>query len=355
VKRFISLSVLVAAGAVVPVSLAQGVDVIVDGWTGCERATNGRAYCQRLGSTNYQPVPEDIYHRYVRAKRGDSTPDPVNRAPAPVLEPTGEVLAIVQKISAIQSQVRIFEVLRERQGKQLGTISEPDDVDDVRATVKALSDQIDRLKSSLREAEGRARQYRTPIRPEDYDKHSTARKLSEIYPRIPYYIPGTKETGEFWFEPVVKDNGTLIFKFRFVDAESIAPNKVRSTIEMTPEDVSKTQAGLLKAARSSKVVHAKKIRRNLRVRMDCFPESECPEEGRKLPGKSSSEIIFQVYENGSTAARIQRNKGLFEEGYNMSMESARCLAAYIQYVMEEAKMEFDAGSKSDEEVKKLFR
>ena len=94
---------------------------------------------------------------------------------------------------------------------------------------------------------------------------------------------------------------------------------------------------------------------NLKVRMDCFPTSDCPEEDRKLAGRASSEIIFQVDENGATGARIQRNKGVFEEGYNMSIESARCLAAYIQYVMEEAKIEYEAGSKSDDEVKKLFR
>jgi hypothetical protein len=207
----------------------------------------------------------------------------------------------------------------------------------------------------LQENEGRARRYGTPIKPEDSDKHATARKLSEIYARIPYYIPGTKETGEFWFEPVVKDTGTLFFRFQFVDPDSSAPDKVRSTIEMSPEDVSKTRAALEKASRNSQIAHAKKIRRNVRVRMDCFPEADCPEEGKKLAGKSSSEIIFQVYENGSTAAIIQRNKGRFEEGYNMSIESARCLAAYIQYVMEEAKTEFEAGSRSDEEVKQLFR
>lgn len=47
--------------------------------------------------------------------------------------------------------------------------------------------------------------YSTSIKPNDPDLQITARKASETDPKVPYYIPGTSETGEFWVEPFVTD------------------------------------------------------------------------------------------------------------------------------------------------------
>jgi len=64
--------------------------------------------------------------------------------------------------------------------------------------------------------------------------------------------------------------------------------------------------------------------------------------------------VFQVYEDGSTSGRIQRNKGRFSEGYNMSVESSILLSAYLIYMRDVGSKEFNIGVMTDEEVKDLF-
>jgi hypothetical protein len=68
-----------------------------------------------------------------------------------------------------------------------------------------------------------------------------------------------------------------------------------------------------------------------------------------------SKVIFQIYEDGSTAGRIQRNKGLFVAGYNMSVESSILLSAYLIYMKEVGAKEFQIGVMSDDQVKNLFQ
>jgi hypothetical protein len=60
-----------------------------------------------------------------------------------------------------------------------------------------------------------------------------------------------------------------------------------------------------------------------------------------------------IYEDGRTAGRIQLNKGLFEEGYNISVDSASMLQAYFKHVLTEGKEE--AGSRTDDQLKQLFK
>ena len=74
----------------------------------------------------------------------------------------------------------------------------------------------------------------------------------------------------------------------------------------------------------------------------------------KKQGVSSTEVVFQIYEDGSTAGRIQRNKGKFVVGYNMSVESSILLSAYLIYMRDVGATEFNIGVMSDDEVKGLF-
>ena len=60
------------------------------------------------------------------------------------------------------------------------------------------------------------------------------------------------------------------------------------------------------------------------------------------------------YEDGSTAGRIQRNKGKFAVGYNMSVESSILLSAYLTYIKEAGSKEFNIGVMTDKEVEQLF-
>ena len=69
----------------------------------------------------------------------------------------------------------------------------------------------------------------------------------------------------------------------------------------------------------------------------------------------STEIVFQVYEDGSTAGRMQRNKGTYSVGYNLSVESSVLLSAYLTYMRDTGFKEFNIRNMSDEELESLFK
>ena len=75
----------------------------------------------------------------------------------------------------------------------------------------------------------------------------------------------------------------------------------------------------------------------------------------KKQGVSSTEVVFQIYEDGSTAGRIQLNKGKFIFGYNMLVELSILLSAYLIYMRDVGMLEFHIGVMSDDEVKGLFK
>ncbi len=339
--------------------------IVINGLYDCQRATNGRAYCKRQGAPSsnlYEPVSEEFFASFEAARTGKAPQTTVVVAPKEVTtnnvtnnQTVNNTVIIQLKSEAVdvKGQIAILTMVVEEQKKMLRSGGDAAVIND---TVASLEERIVELKKSFDEkANTLANQYATPIKPDDADLALTARKASEIYPKVPYYIPGTPETGEFWIEPVVSDTGSLIFRFKFVDVKSTAAEKVRSSIEMKPEELEKTQKALVKLVSNSKVAHEKKIRRKLDVRLECFPATDCPPEGQKIESKASTEIIFSINEDGSTSGRIQRNKGKYEEGYNVSVKSGLVLQAYINHVLTEGKADFEAGSASQEDLKKLFQ
>jgi hypothetical protein len=101
--------------------------------------------------------------------------------------------------------------------------------------------------------------------------------------------------------------------------------------------------------------HQQGLRKNYDKRVTCFPVSECPSDDERVDGKPSTEIRFNVYEDGSTAGRIQRNKGRFVEGYNVSIESAMLLQAYLAHVIKTAGAEYSAGTQDKSSLDRLFQ
>src|SRR5262249_41630025 len=94
--------------------------------------------------------------------------------------------------------------------------------------------------------------------------------------------------------------------------------------------------------------------------------SSCPGVGRHLrcieraARANGARVIehrlqFKVYEDGSTAGRFQRNKGRFEEGFNVSIDSASMLQAYFKHVLTVGKEDLEAGSRTDDQMRQLFR
>ena len=178
--------------------------------------------------------------------------------------------------------------------------------------------------------------------------------MSEKFPKVPFYIPGTLESGRFWIEPRVSDSGTLHYNMVFVEPNASVDRR-RAVIDLSPEQLERMKSSILKLSQWSSIAHQNEIHRSYRKRVDCFPETACPREGEKIEGKSSTEIVFIVNEDGSTAGRIQRNKGRYDEGYNISIKSARLLASYLGYVQSRAQRDYEAGMRTMSDLDLMFK
>ena len=110
--------------------------------------------------------------------------------------------------------------------------------------------------------------------------------------------------------------------------------------------------GLQKVDEWTLVAQENGVTRRVEKTSACIPDGACE---NKVQGVSSTEVVFQIYEDGSTAGRIQRNKGQFSTGYNMSVESSILLSAYLTYMRDVGSKEFNIGVMSDDEVKDLFQ
>jgi hypothetical protein len=332
---------------------AQAQELVLEGLYDCARATNGRAYCKQRTTKNYTPVSDEFFRRYEAIRTG--APVGVAATISQQQVDTMNVNIIVQNLDRdaadLQGQIALLSKVIDDQRALKSSGREAFVAVD--RTVAAIERRLAKLRGDHSEKMKERSKYQTNVRPIDQDLHITARKASEIYPKVPYYIPGIKEVGEFWVEPQVSDEGRLLFKFRFIDTSS-QDERTRASIEMKPSELERTQRALLKLHEWSEIAHEMKIRRDFQKRLDCFPLDSCPAEGEKLDGKASTEILFEVNEDGSTNGRIQRNKGRFEEGYNVSVESALMLQAYLRYVLKEGRQEHEAGTQTKDDLNKLF-
>ncbi len=265
-----------------------------------------------------------------------------------------ETLKLAREVSELKDQLELLKKVLAEQRAIKTTPSTAGDAGEADETIASVTTNIDNVRKSIAEKQDLIRRYSTPTKPNDQVVYPTARKASETFPKIPFYIPGTEETGEFWVEPVISDKGELYFVFKFVDLTSDV-EKVRAQIMMTQPELLDAQDALLKINDWSKTAHKEKVRKNFEKTVICFPASDCPKDGEKIEGKSSTEIKFIIYENGATAARIQRNKGKFEEGYNFSVDSAMLLQGYINHVLKEAGSEFKAGKQTKKDLNELFK
>ena len=192
--------------------------------------------------------------------------------------------------------------------------------------------------------------FSTPIKPSNANLAVSAFRAADTFPKIPFYVPGTNEIGEMLVVPRVTDDGFLNYKFDFLDPAATY-DKVRDSISIPHKSVDSVITGLQKVDEWTRVAQENNINRRVEKSAACIPEGKCE---NKKQGISSTEVMFQIYEDGSTAGRIQRNKGKFSVGYNMSVESSILLSAYLTYMRDVGAKEFNIGVMSDNEVKKLF-
>ena len=217
--------------------------------------------------------------------------------------------------------------------------------------LKAVELRLEALKALVVEKnEVSESQYGTPIRPSNANLGITAAKASEVFPRVPYYQPGTEEIGELWIKPYVSDVGELLYDLNFV-AEHSDFDKIQDTVQLTQAEISMTSQGLAKVSAWSDKALEKGLRRRYEKAATCFPAAMCDS---KEVGKSSTEIMFMIYQDGSTSASIRLNKGRFQKSYNLSVESGLLLAAYSDYMDDIGSKEFQAATMSDTELDSMF-
>jgi hypothetical protein len=263
------------------------------------------------------------------------------------------VVNLTNDAAEARGLIRMFSAVIEGQRKMAAADKGLDDV--AKQSIDVLEARVKALRARFLDNTTELSRYSTSIKPNDPDLQITPRKASQIYPKIPFYIPGTPENGEFWIEPMVTDVGKLVFNLRFIDPKA-ENDKTRGTVQLTVSQAEMTQKALLQIVKWAKIAHDKHIRRNYTQRAACFPQDDCPaENGPKREGVASTEIDFKTYEDGSTAGRIQRNKGLYEDGYNISIDSALLLQACFNYILTEGKTDFEAGSRTGDQMKDLFK
>jgi uncharacterized protein len=260
-----------------------------------------------------------------------------------------------KRIADLSAQIATLSKVLEEQKKQQVESTDIEEKPAIEQTIVAINLRIEVLQKEFTEKEVTFGRYLTSIKPNDRDLYLTARKASQLYPKVPYYIPGTNETGEFWVEPKVTDTGELMFNFRLIDPAA-ENDTTRSLINMNLEQLELSQKALFKLFKNSVIAHEKKIRENYTKRVICFPTDQCPEERQKgEKGKTSTEVVFMIYEDGSTGGRLQQNKGAFQEGVNFSIDSALLLQAYLAHVIKEAKLEFESGTRTQKQLDEMFQ
>ena len=195
-----------------------------------------------------------------------------------------------------------------------------------------------------------SKKFITPIKPSNANLQVSAFRASDTFPKVPFYIPGSNEIGETLVTPRVSDEGYLNYQFDFIDPLA-SYDKVRDTVSIAHDDIDPLITGMGKIDEWTNIAKENGVNRRISKTAACIPAEACDV---KKPGISSTELLFQVYEDGSTSGRMQLNKGQFNVGYNMSVESTILLQAYLIYMRDIGSKEFNVGVMSDEAILEMF-
>ena len=248
-------------------------------------------------------------------------------------------------INEIQATINMYLTINNVMKTNTKNKSEKEKYNDIiNKKISSLIKQKELLQNKLKS------RFSTPIKPTNTNLNVSAFRSAETFPKIPFYVPGTDEIGEMLVIPRVSDEGFLKYQLDFLDPTS-EYDQVRDTISIFHENIDKIIFGLKKVDEWTVVAQENKVTRRVSKTAVCIPEGSCE---NKKQGVSSTEVVFQVYEDGSTSGKIQRNKGTFSVGYNLSVESSVLLSAYLIYMRDIGAQEFKIGSMSDEQVEELF-
>jgi hypothetical protein len=275
-----------------------------------------------------------------QTKRTDSSDSMEMQVKASVVASVGEARL---KIDEVESRITMLVAILEYTSNASPTRREK-----ITSTIGSEIEKLRKEKAYMQTFY--SKRFSTPIRPNNANLKVSAFRAAETFPKIPYYVPGTDEVGEMLVMPQVSDVGALYYSFEFMDPSS-SYSKVRDTIKVSHESIDFLISGLAKIDSWTDVAQDNNVNRRVEKTASCIPANACDD---KKAGVSSTEVMFQIYEDGSTAGRIQRNKGLYVVGYNMSVESSILLEAYLRYMKEIGSKEFNVGVMTNEEILDLF-
>lgn len=256
-----------------------------------------------------------------------------------------EMTEMQETVDRLAEQIALLETVLEHQRANANGSYGSAKIAAIRARISNYEAEQDDISETAQD------RFATPIRPTNTNLGMTALRASEIFPRIPYYIPGTEQIGEFWVRPGITDEGYLRYEVNFMDPEA-AYGTVVESIAMSSENVSLVISGLEKVNEWTEVAQQNNIRKRFAKRATCFPEPDCAEI---KVGNSSTEVVFLTYEDGSTAGQLKRNKGPASSGYNLSHESGMLLAAYLEYMIDLGEKEFNAATMTESDLDAMFK
>ena len=294
-------------------------------------------------SKKYHPTTAFLITKYADLNSGSKNLVNANQSYKTILKNVNNQSEAQKKLDEIQASLNMYEAISKVVKRQ-----KPD----VRSRFRiAINKEIKKLNAEKQSLEQEfSNQYSTPIRPSNQKLNISSFKASETFPKIPFYVPGTNEIGEMLTIPRVTDEGYLVYRLDFLDP-TLTYEKVRDSINIPHESINEVIEALFNIDKWTITAQENNVTRRVSKTALCIPTGRCE---NKKKGVMSTEILFQVYEDGSTAGRIQRNKGTYSVGYNLSVESSVLLSAYLTYMRDTGFKEFNIRNMSDEELESLF-
>jgi hypothetical protein len=221
-----------------------------------------------------------------------------------------------------QAQLAILRQIRARQESELSQL-EGQQHELALMVIARLSDDIDTLQRSL--ATARSERIEGVFKAQDTaSSHAAAREGKRWSPKVPFYIPGTSETGTMRLQVSIAEDGTAKHALQFIDDTS-GIQAPRDSIALSREDLDELQRGLKKLHAWSTKARREQVRRIFSKPAACFPLKACAAGDSGV----SAQVLFTIYEDGATSGQIQLRKGRYQQPYNFSADNALLLQTYI--------------------------
>lgn len=269
-------------------------------------------------------------------------------------ENSAEIAKLQEQLDSLTDELNLLKEVRDSQAGRAQDL-DPQAEEDARSLAQRKITAIDaRIAAIMELAEGVEEEsqsrYLTPIRPTNASRRVTARKLAELFPKVPFYVDGTTDIGELRIKPYVDSEGYQLFRLDFVDITSRVEDRIE-TFDLQLDQLSHLTQALAKGYQWSETAIENQVR-DFRKTVDCISRNEC--DHREL-GKTSTQLDFRAYSDGSTGLVLIRNKGEYPEPFSFSVESALLLSAYADFILDKASAQYEAGTRDETEVDSLFK